>query len=170
MGIRKSVFGSRSERTNYEHLCRIWGDSYRVYHNLPFLNIFDTSELYDFSEWSLRPVALDDVDRSRLKKTSVDFTLCGDRDAPILCIEFDGMYDGFNVGTRYLSNRPSTPWRETIMGLKLRVAHGSLFPFVVVGAPQFETIAADAQLAIVDGIIGKIMATKARSDKDRARV
>ena len=76
-GIRKSVFGSNSERKHYKHLARNWGDRYRIYHNLPFLNVFDVSNLIDWSNLEeLKGITIGDVDLSRLKKTSIDFTLC----------------------------------------------------------------------------------------------
>jgi len=166
MGIRRSVFGSRSERRNYEQLCRQWGQKYRVYHNLSFLNVLTVGELFDFSTWwNLTPLTLTDIEMSRLKKTSIDFTLCDYTDAPILCIEFDGMNDGFNVGTKYVAEHPPDPWRETIMALKLKVAQGSLFPFVIVGSPQFEQIDKATQLTIVDGIVGNILAFRAVKER-----
>ena len=165
MGVRKSVFASKPERLAYEHLSRTWGDKYRIYHNLPFLNVFDTSELIDFSNWELKKIELDQIDLSRLKKTSIDFTLCDDADRPLLCIEFDGLADGYNVGNKYHTELPESPWRKIIMNLKLKVAHGSLFPFVVLGTPQFDKISKRVEVAIVDGIIGDILAKKAVTER-----
>src|SRR4051812_49364091 len=116
MGTTKRVFASRAERTNYYKLSRRWGDNYRLYHNLPFLNVFTREPLFDFSTWDLARITLSDIDFNRLKRTSIDYTLCNQEDEPILCIEFDGLQDGFNVGTTYLSNlSPSNPWRDQIL-------------------------------------------------------
>jgi hypothetical protein len=159
MGVRKSVFASKAERRAFEHLSREWGAKYPLYHNLPFLNVFDTSELTDFSDWRVpKKIQLNEIDLSRLKKTSIDFTLCDEADRPLLCVEFDGLADGYNVGNRYRTEYPENPWREIIMNLKLSVAHGSQFPFVVVGSPQFEKLAKGIEVTIIDGIIGDILA------------
>jgi len=40
-----------------------------------------------------------------------------------------------------------------------------MFPYVVIGSPHFAQIARDAKLAIVDGIIGDILASKAVSER-----
>ncbi len=49
MGIKKSVFCSKSESKNYLKLPRTWSDSYNTYPNLLFLNVFDLSNLLEFS-------------------------------------------------------------------------------------------------------------------------
>src|SRR5512132_2522439 len=162
MGVKKSVFASASEQRNYEKLYRQWGDKYRLYHNLPFLSVFDVSNLFDGSDWqNLKEVKISNRDLQRLKKTSVDYTLCDAAGRPLVCVEFDGLQDGFNVGMDYYSDLPSDPWREIIMGLKLKVAHGSFFPFFVVGYRHFEELGKSTTLTIVDGIIGSVLASNA---------
>jgi hypothetical protein len=74
-----------------------------------------------------------------------------------LCIEFDGIKDGFNVGPEYRFEGPPDPWRELITGLKLKVAHGSAFPYFVVGYDHFKDLSDDIQLTMVDGIIGEVL-------------
>lgn len=168
MGVRKSVFASKAERKAFEHLSRNWGERYRLYHNLPFLNVFDIGNLIEWTGSSLRQITVDSIDLSRLKKTSIDFTLCDEADAPLVCIEFDGLCDGFNVGNEYHTEYPPDgPWREIIMNLKLKVAHGSLFPYFVMGSPQFERLSKVAEVAIVDGVIGDVLAHKAASERIR---
>lgn len=162
MGIKRSVFASRAERENFEKLARTWGQKQRLYHNLPFLNIFDFANLIDLSDWPrVGKLEVNDRDKARLKKTSVDYTLCDEQDVPILCVEFDGLCDGFNVGTDYHPTQPnpydSGGWRKTITELKLRVARGSLFPFFVVGYDYFRDVSADIRLTIVDGLIGSVL-------------
>lgn len=161
MGVKKNVFGSKLEQRNFYKLSRTWGNEYRIYHNLPFLNIFTPQNVYDFS--NAQPLKLSEIDMSRLKKTSVDFTLCDENDTPILCIEFDGLQEGFNIGDTYHptdSTLPPDPWRKIITELKLKVAIGSSFPFVVVASKHFEDLTNDIKLTIVDGIIGDILANK----------
>lgn len=165
MGVKTNVFASKSEQRNYRKLCRTWGQDYRIYHNLPFLSIFTRTDLVDMSDWrNPSPFKLTEREFNRLKKTSVDYTLCDKHDSPILCIEFDGLQQGFNVGAAYYPNEviPSLGvWRREITELKLRVALGSGFPFFVVGSKQFDDIHPDAKLTIVDAIIGEVLAWKA---------
>ena len=151
MGVKQRVFGSRQERENYYKLCRRWRSSHNIYHNLPFLNVFSISD-----------VPLSEIEKSRLKKTSIDFTLCDAGDSPLVCVEFDGLYDGVNIGTDYHPARePDSDWRQIICSLKLRVAHCSDFPFFVVGSDQFKEISPKLKLTIVDGIIGAVLARRA---------
>jgi len=169
MSVKKNVFASKSERKNFYKLSRTWGDKYIIYHNLPYQTVFNTEELVDISDWkNLKTFTISDVDFNRLKKTSIDYTLCDDNDSPIVCIEFDGLQQGFNVGTTYYPDKlkkPLNPWRRKITELKLKVAHGSLFPFFVVGSKQFEDLPADVGLTIVDGLIGTILAYRAMQEK-----
>ena len=175
MGTNNQVFASNAERSNYYKLSRRWGSAYRIYHNLPFLNVFNTKGLLNAKKlgcWFnlLDPdepdtLSIGDIDFNRLKKTSIDYTLCDENDRPILCIEFDGIKDGFNVGTEYRFDGPPDPWRELITGLKLKVAHGSMFPFFVVGYDHFKDLAEDVDLTMVDGIIGEVLSSLETHDR-----
>ncbi len=149
MGVKRHVFGSNAERAAYKKLQQRWGDSYSLYSNLPFLMVFDPKNEVSSREFD------------HLKKTSIDFTLCDDSDKPLVCIEFDGMQDGFNVGTKYRAAEPTDPWRDTIMSLKLKVAHGSLFPYFVVGYREFKDISEAVQVCVVDTLIGTVLADQA---------
>jgi hypothetical protein len=164
MAVKKNVFASRSERDNYYKLVRIWGSDYQIHHNLPFLNVFDTNNLIDIQDNSnITPIILTPIEINRLKKTSIDFTICDKEDSPILCIEFDGLQQGFNVGATYYPDRliySPNPWRREITELKLRVARGSFFPFFVIGSKQFRDISENVKMTIVDGIIGEVLASK----------
>lgn len=165
MGVKRQVFASNSERGNFYKLSRQWGDRYRIYHNLPFLNIFDAKNIIDFSVWPIKAIKIDEVELSRLKKTSVDYTLCNEADEPLICIDFDGFQDGYNVGTKYHFETAPDGWKEIIYDLKLKVAHGSLFPYFVVGSKEFAELSSDIRLTIVDGIIGEVLSKKASSAK-----
>lgn len=107
------------------------------------------------------------ADRDRLKKTSIDFTLCNELDSPVLCIEFDGLRKGFSVGSTYTSRDGEFQfgWRKRITELKLRVAHGSGLPYIVLGSSFFEHISAETELTVVDGIIGDFIATREASSR-----
>lgn len=143
----------------------MWSKDYRIYHNLPFLNIFNKDSLLDTSKQPPTPITLSDIEFNRLKKTSVDYTLCDLNDTPLVCIEFDGMQEGFNVGIEYHSRGPSEPARREFTELKLKVAHGSGFPFFVVGTDCFKDLSQDTKLTIVDGIIGEVLAEKAKEKR-----
>lgn len=169
MGVKKSVFASNSERKNFYSIKQTWGTKYNIYHNLPFLNILDATNLLSFSNASLfEPLELSKKDFNRLKKTSVDYTLCDENDSPIVCIDFDGLQNGFNVGTTYHpSDKELKPrlWRKEITELKLRVARASFFPYFVVGNRQFSKIAQIDKLTIVDGIIGEVITSRKIKDE-----
>ncbi len=156
MGVNKRVFASLSEQANFYKLKENWEGQkeYRIYHNLPFLIIFNIDEITDIS----------DIEKSRLKKTSIDFTICNKIDEPLICIDFDGLGQGVNLGSQYYSNRKVGFWRKEITELKLRIAHTFLFPYFVVGSRHFNDLGEKIKLTIVDGIIGAILS---RRDFDR---
>src|SRR5437899_3819924 len=161
MAAHRLVFGSKAERENYYKLRRQWGTNYHIYPNLPFLMVFNTKDLFDLSNWEFKKIELTEIEWNRLKKTSIDYTLCDEQDTPLVCIEFDGWQEGFNVGREYRTEMPSEPWRQEITELKLKVAHGSQFPYFIVGSRHFAEFSQDVRLTIVDGIIGEVMAKRA---------
>lgn len=103
MAIRKNVFGSQNERKNFKSLDSKWSQRVRIYPNLPFLMVIDTSD-----------IPLRESDEKQLFKTSVDYTLCDENDRPILSIELDGMSHGFKVGKRYIAEFPVEQSRGVI--------------------------------------------------------
>lgn len=158
MGVKQHVFGSNAERAVWYKLSRRWGDSHTLYPNLPFLMVFEMRALAGITPQEL----------GRLKKTSIDFTLCDATDKPLLCIEFDGLQDGFNIGAKYRAAEPTSPWRDTITSLKLRVAHGFGFPYLVVGSDQFRDISEAVRLCVVDAVIGSVLAKQALGERARS--
>lgn len=170
MGVKKQVFASNAERGNFIKLKRQWGSKYNIYHNLPFLHIFDTENVKDISDRSWKHLKFSKIEMSRLKKTSVDYTFCNEADEPLICIDFDGYQEGYNIGTKYHFETAKDPWKETIYDLKLKVAHGSwahgwFFPYFVLGSKEFKDLPPDIGLTIVDGIIGEVLASKASRAK-----
>lgn len=166
MGVKKQVFASAAEYANYQKLDSRWGDKYNLSHNLPFLNVFDLHDLVDTSGWPhVAPLTISDIDQARLKKTSVDYVLCDSNFAPLVCVEFDGLQDGFNVGTSYKAAEPTNPWRDTITTLKLKVAHGSQFPYFVVGVREFKDISPPVKLCIVDALFGEVLSSRALRER-----
>ena len=161
MGVNKTVFPSKGERASFEHLKSRWGDRYKIYPNLPFLTVFNTEDLFDISNWSdLRPITVSKDDFARLKKTSIDYTLCAPDDTPLICIEFDGIQHGWNQGSEYVTAAESGEWRKQILSLKLKVARSSLFPCFVLGSSHFREMDTRDRLAMVDCIIGSVIAAK----------
>ncbi len=164
MGVNKQVFGSDQERRVFQRLNRTWGGKYKIHHNLPFLNVFNTDNLISLDTG--KQLRLSESDRDKLKKTSIDFVLCDSNDSPLVCIEFDGMRKGFNTGTEYVARKAPirNGWRKVITELKLKVAHASLFPYVVVCAQYFEDVSNQTRLNIVDAIIGSVLAFRAKDE------
>lgn len=157
MGIRKTVFGSSLEKRCFRKLSETWGKDYHVYHNLPFLNVFTgRTELINDE---CQPFTLSDEEYDLLKKTSIDFTVCDKKDTPLVCVEFDGLQDGFNVGTNYHLRNGSLgrKARRAVIELKLRAAHGSLFPYLVLGSEEFRGLSEAVRLTIADGLIGEVI-------------
>ena len=163
MGINRSVFASRAEKTNFYKLSRVWQGRCHIFHNLPFLGVFNTQNLLDWSNGT--PLSLEKFDFARLKKTSIDYVLCDENDKPLVAIDFDGLLDGFNVGTAYHPQEQPNPWREQIMALKLKVAHGSIFPYFVVGSDYFSDLGDTVKLTLVDAIIGEVLAGRSAAEK-----
>lgn len=168
MGVRKTVFGSSMEKRCFRKLNETWATEYNVYHNLPFLSVF-TAKGELFSE-TLEPFKLSTEDYDRLKKTSIDFTVCDKHDEPLVCIEFDGMQQGFNVGRDYHLRDGSSGRvaRRALIELKLRVAHGSQFPYLVLGSEEFRGLSDRVRLTIADGLIGEVMSLRATQKRINA--
>ncbi|MDP3981765.1 MAG: hypothetical protein Q8Q33_10165 [Chlamydiota bacterium] len=165
MGVRKTVFGSSLEKRCFRKLSETWGKDYHVYHNLPFLNVFTgRTELFDDE---CQPFTLSDEEYDLLKKTSIDFTVCDKKDTPLVCVEFDGLQDGFNVGTNYhlRNGSPGRKARRAVIELKLRAAHGSLFPYLVLGSEEFRGLSEAVRLTIADGLIGEVISLRATRER-----
>lgn len=151
MGIKRQVFGSLAERDFYHQISKQWSKNNRVYHNLPFLNIFSIDNQL------VKKIGITDYQIDYLKKTSIDFTICNHQDEPLICIEFDGMQQGFNIGNKYHCNNNKNNLRKKSFELKLKIAHSLSFPFVIVNSTDFQYLSNDIKLCIVDGIIGQVI-------------
>ncbi|WPJ96555.1 DUF2726 domain-containing protein [Coraliomargarita algicola] len=160
MSVKKSVFGSKEERKFFQKLEKTWGDSYHIYHNLPFLNLINGRG--EFLGPDYTTFKLTDEQYEHLKKTSVDYVICNKADEPILAIEFDGLYQGVNLGANYQvgSGKKNNELRKSKLELKLRVAHGCGFPFIVLGSKYFKGLSGSIYLTIVDAIIGDVISQK----------
>ena len=161
MGVRKTVFGSKEEKKYYTKLQKTWGNKLKIYHNMPFLNIFTAKdELIDENYNNFR---ISEEEYDKLKKTSIDFVICDKKDKPIVCIEFDGLQQGFNVGTNYITSCKQKG-RKIFLELKLRVAYGSSFPYFILGSEQFKGLSDSVYLTIADALIGEVLSTQACKD------
>lgn len=166
MGVKDSVFASKAERGNFRKLESRWGEKYAIWHNLPFLNIFNRDALLDIEVFPPTTIEVSDLDWNRLKKTSVDYVLCDSQThKPLIAIDFDGMCGGFNIGRKYVTREAPGEWRDLITRLKLKVAHGSLFPYFVVGSQHFSDVSQQIEFCIVDGIIGEVLSKIATTDQ-----
>jgi hypothetical protein len=146
--IRSCVFGSRAERESFGHLLEQWAKRANVYHNLPFLQVFDLEKLTAL-------LKLDRIQSSRLKKTSLDFVICDKKDQPLVAIDFDGLNQGFNIGTSY---RGPNGWRKQMFELKLRIADSCQFPYLIVRSAQLRFLPGKSKLTVIDGVIGSVLA------------
>lgn len=160
MGVRETVFGSNEEKRYFSKLQKTWGEKLNIYHNIPFLNVFTAKD--ELIDENLNIFKLSEDEYDKLKKTSIDFVICDKKDKPIACMEFDGLLQGFNVGTSYIisKGKPEKKGRKEFLELKLRVAHGSLFPYFILGSEQFKGISGAVYLTIADAIIGEVLSTQ----------
>jgi len=162
MGVRETVFGSKEEKRYFRKLQKTWGEKLNIYHNMPFLNVFTArDELVDTNGNIFK---LSEHEYDKLKKTSIDFVVCDKNDKPKACIEFDGLLQGFNIGTSYIisEEKIERKGRREFLELKLRVAHGSLFPYFILGSEQFKGMADSVYLTIADALIGEVLSTQDR--------
>lgn len=149
MKVRKTVFGSESEKDLYKTLSTNWSQKFDLFPSLPFASIIDIND-----------AVLSDKERNYLYKTSVDFTLCTKRGNPIVSLEFDGLCHGFSRNGTFVEvvrniRDPNRKWK---MDLKLRVANEVKFPLFIVSYDEKVPIGKDLTLTIVDGIIGQFLA------------
>lgn len=150
--IRKSVFGSRSEKELFTNLHTQWGSKFDLWPSLPFAQIIDVA--------TLGP-SIKEKEREFFLKTSIDYTLCTKSGRPILSIEFDGLGKGFSRHGEYVQQTTAVdPHRKLKLDLKLKIAQKENYPFFVVSFEESSILDQDTNLTIVDGIIGQVLAKK----------
>lgn len=143
MGVRQSVFGSKSEERGFRSIAREWSNSYSLYPNLPFANVFEPADSIG-GTWHL------------FYKTSIDYTLCTKDGRPLMAIDFDGMGHGFNRNGEYVVVRETKdPNRKAKFDFKLGYSQQQRFPYYVISYDEIDPIGQDILLIIVDGIIGQ---------------
>ncbi len=152
-----SIFESISERENSHKLRRQWGDEYRIYPNLNFLNVFKPNTIR-------KHFSLTDREFDFLKKTDIDYTICDWGDRPLLCIEFDGLQQGFNIGTKYYTANPKNLSRKKNFEMKLKISEKFSIPLFIVGSQHFKNISSHIKLTIVDGVVSHAVAIRKFED------
>jgi len=146
MGIRKSIFDGYHEHNIYKRLRSKWAEHFNIYPQLPFTKIFDIESLN-----------VNEKEMEFLKKTNIDITICDKEDRPIMCIEFDGLSNGYNKGSEYIQIKKD-PLRKKKLQLKLRVASRNEFPFFIISYDEEKNISEHIYLTIIDSIIGQTIA------------
>jgi len=150
--IRKSVFGSRSEKELFGGLHTRWGSTFDLWPSLPFSQIVDIEAIGPF---------LSEKERDFFLKTNIDYTLCTKNGSPVLSIEFDGLGKGFSRKGEYVQIEETVdPYRKLKLDLKLKVAQKASYPFYIVSFEESNVLDPDLSLTIVDGIIGQVLAKK----------
>ncbi len=158
-GIKSTVFASRSEKKYFHKLQTRWERQYKIYHNLPFMAVFDLSHGVNKSKTSDKKITISESQWKYLLKTSIDFVLCDDADSPMMCIEYDGLQEGFSAGKHYLPSKTSGDKnRNWKMSFKLAVADTFDFLYIVLGSRHFEDIEDNLKISIVDTLIGEWLA------------
>jgi len=151
MSVRPTVFGSQEERRVYYRLVERWGNRLRVWHNLPFAQIFSIEDDEEYL------ATLGSGAKEFFYKTSVDYTFClPDDDSPILAVEFDGRSKGHSAGDVYYQQRLDEI-RHLKLTNKLKVASYNDFPFFILQYDEICDIAPAVKIAIIDGLVGDVL-------------
>ena len=145
MSLRNSIFDGSHEKELFKHLNSVWGNVFNIYPQLPFTKIFD-----------IKTLKVSRKERDFLLKTNIDYTICNNRDRPLMCIEFDGMCHGYSRDGRYIQIVPD-PVRKKKLELKLKIAKEHSFPFYIISYNETTYISEQIYLAIIDSIIGQTM-------------
>lgn len=159
---RKSIFASKAERKNFYALTERFGAETNIYHNIPFLQVYDLSAIQNLGRAG--KIKCDGRIESRLKKTSIDYVVCSKDDLPLICIEFDGLQEGVNVGSEYRTRDDNDKWRRIIFELKLQIASHAKWPFVITRSKDYHALGKSSRLAAIDGILGVVLANKEFED------
>lgn len=151
MKKRDTVFGSKSEEELYKSINSFWSKNYNIYPSLPFSNIINFP----------KDNTLDNNEKEFLYKTSIDYTLCNKKNnEPILSIDFDGMYHGFNKNGEYVTYdifQEEAKIRKLKFDLKLNVTEKADYTYFIISYDEKMPIGKDVNLTILDGIIGSYL-------------
>jgi len=149
--LKSSVFGSLSEKRLFSSLKSNWeSKGFQLYPSLPFSNLVNLEKL-----------TLKQKEKDFLYKTSIDYTLCKDGN-PLMSIDFDGLGDGFNRNGVYIQRRvfKEDPYRKLKFDLKIDILTKEGYPYYIVSYEESFSLGSEIHLAIIDGIIGQVLAKK----------
>lgn len=146
MGVKGNIFDGVHEEKLYKHIYSQWNKFFNIYPQLPFTKIFD-----------IRSLNINKKERDFLLKTNLDITVCDKKYKPIMCIEFDGMSEGYNKNNQYVQVKKD-PLRKRKLELKLKIAAEHNFPFYIISYDEKKYISERIHLGIIDGIIGQTIA------------
>lgn len=167
MGVHQSVFSSDSERNQYKHVKANWGEKCVVYFDLPFLNVFNPENLFDYPSW--HPpilITLEKKEIENLEKIIIPYTVCSSTGKPIFCVEFNRPLKTYEIGPAYLPSKENELYGIKYMKLKLKVAHGSGFPYFIMKSHDFKVINKEDKLLIIDRILCSVIMDKECSSTD----
>ncbi len=147
---RKSIFDSGAEKNLFRELESRWTPKLRLFTQTPLRNLLEIS--------SAEAKRMKNRHKRYFRSASVDFTFTDVHGEPLLSVEFDGIGGGFGHGRRYVPAR-STPDenREWKMNFKLRATARAGYPLYVVSSEEFEPLAEEDSITIVDGIVGQLL-------------
>ena len=147
MRVKDSVFGSKSEKQGFRHLESTWRSDYRIFPNLPLPMVIEAEQRMESSNFFF--------------KTSVDYVVCTREGRPLVAIDFDGRGQGFNREDGYVQFRETEdPRRKSKFDLKCKWAKAAHLPYFVVASEELEHIYKGIKLAVVDGLIGHVIASR----------
>jgi hypothetical protein len=154
MQVKNTVFGSKSERQLFYQLAERWQGKLNIWHNLAFRAVFDFDNNEPFVQGLSWP------QRNVLHTSSIDYVFCDPAtDEPIACVEFDGLSQGYSSDTSLFQRKPDQRQPDNL-SVKLRFADRCRLPFFVISSSEAAMLAADIKFAIIDGVIGDLMAQR----------
>lgn len=149
--IKKSIFDSKSEIRVFKHLQTTWTGKVGIYNHVPVANVINIKSLTGFKESQV----------NYLWNTNFDIVIASEEDKnfgePLLIIEFDGLGEGYSLDREYIQIRETEdPNRNWKLNFKSQICEKAGIPLVIVSYPEIGLI--DDRFAIIDGIIGEVLA------------
>lgn len=156
MGIRDSIFDSKTERKLFHRLQSTWNKAVDIHPQIPIRHVIEYSTIKDMKLPTKREIYL--------LEAEFDFVICEKEiGKPIMAIEFDGIGHGFSKGGKYRSKAVplNDPYRKLKLDAKLDLCRDQEFSLVVVSWAEIDSVLKEKDsVTILDGIIGKVLARK----------
>ena len=148
MPVKKSIFGSKGEERGFFSIERTFGESYRLFSQVKFAELFTQSSKPQPSEGLYHYLA-----------TSLDYVLCTREGIPVVAIDFDGMGEGFDRDGEYVQCEPTKDRdRKAKFDRKLHWAKTNGLPYHIISSRELNSLDDIDGLTVADGIIGVAMA------------